>query len=424
MLDINFIRENPDLMKKTVSEKGMDLNVDELLSLDVRYRETLQKVEDLRRQRNEASSARDIERGGEIKIQLDSLETNLRDEKERLDHMMLFVPNIPSSDSPIGPNADSNKEISKWGEIPQFDFEIKDHVEIGKALDVIDFEMGTKASGFRGYYLKNEGAILHWAVLQLALEKIKEAGFIQLVPPTLVHENVLKGSGHFPFGKDNIYQIANPGKLETGEDILNPLFLTGTSEPSLLAYFMDKTLTEEQLPAKVCAITHCYRSEVGDYGRDTKGLYRVHEFDKVEQVVICKNSLEESEELFNEMQAISESILQELDIPYHVVATSTGDMGAGKYRMNDIEAWMPGRGKYGETHSNSNLTDWQARRLNIKFKDSEGKNVYAYTLNNTVIASPRVLIALLENHQQADGSVVVPEVLQKYTGFTEIPVKK
>lgn len=424
MLDINFIRENTDLIKKTVSDKGMELDVDKLLELDRNYREILQKVEDLRRQRNEAANARDIERGRAVKIQLDSLETNLREEKERLDHMMLFVPNIPSSDSPIGPNADSNKEISKWGEIPQFAFEIKDHVVLGIALDILDLEMGTKASGFRGYYLKNEGAILHWAILQFALDKIKEAGFIQLVPPTLVHESVLKGSGHFPFGKDNIYQIANPGKLETGEDILNPLFLTGTSEPSLLAYFMDKTLTEEQLPAKVCAITHCYRSEIGDYGRDTKGLYRVHEFDKVEQVVVCKNSLEESEELFNQMQQISENILQELQIPYHVVATSTGDMGAGKYRMNDIEAWMPGRGKYGETHSNSNLTDWQARRLNIRFKDKEGKSVYAYTLNNTVIASPRILIPLLENHQRADGSVVIPEVLQKYTGFSEILPKK
>ena len=183
---------------------------------------------------------------------------------------------------------------------------------------------------------------------------------------------------------------------------------------------MDTTLSEEQLPIKVCAMTHCYRSEIGDYGKDTRGLYRVHEFDKVEQVVICKNNLEESEEIFIKMQKISESILQELGLPYHVVATSTGDMGAGKYRMNDIETWMPGRESFGETHSNSNLTDWQARRLNLKFKTKDGQTFYCFTLNNTVLASPRILIAILENFQLADGSIKIPEVLKEYTNFSEI----
>lgn len=260
-------------------------------------------------------------------------------------------------------------------------------------------------------------------MLQFALEKIQKAGFSLMVPPTLVHEKVLVGSGHFPFGKENVYQIANPGKLETGEEIGNPIYLTGTSESSLLGYFMDQTFSEDQLPKKVCALTHCYRSEVGDYGKDTKGLYRIHEFDKVEQVVIADNNLENAEKLFNEMQEISESLLEDLEIPYRVVATSTGDMGAGKYRMNDIESWMPGRGKYGETHSNSLLTDWQARRLNIRVKSKDGKVTYCYTLNNTVIASPRILIALLENFQQEDGSVKIPEALQKYTGFFEIRPK-
>ncbi|TSC65631.1 MAG: Uncharacterized protein CEO21_367, partial [Microgenomates group bacterium Gr01-1014_80] len=203
----------------------------------------------------------------------------------------------------------------------------------------------------------------------------------------------------------------------------NPLYLVGTSEPSLLAYYMDTTLRDDELPIKVCAMTHCYRSEIGDYGKDTRGLYRVHEFDKVEQVVICRNNLEESEKMFNQMQDISEKILQELGLPYHIVASSTGDMGAGKYRMNDIETWMPSREGYGETHSNSNLTDWQARRLNLKFKTTDGQTYFCYTLNNTVVASPRILIPLLENFQAEDGSVKIPEVLQKYTNFSEIRPK-
>lgn len=420
MLDINYIRENIDSVKKAVLEKGTEVNIDQLLEVDAKRRELISQVDNLRAQRNQAAAARNIDLGKQIKQDLEGLENSLRELEVQFNDLMLVVPNIPSSDSPVGPNADSNKEISKWGEIPTFDFPTKDHVELGKALGILDLEAGAKVSGFRGYYLKNEGAILHWAVLQYALEQIIKAGFTPLVPPTLVKEEVLVGSGHFPFGKDNIYQIANPGKIETGEEIKNPMFLTGTSEPSLLSYFKDKVIEEKDLPIKVAALTHCYRSEVGDYGKDTKGLYRVHEFDKVEQVVICKNDLAESEEWFAKMQQISEGILQNLGLPYHVIATSTGDMGAGKFRMNDIETWMVGRGKYSETHSNSNLTDWQARRLNMKFKGKDGKNYFCYTLNNTVIASPRILIAIIENNQQPDGSIKIPEVLQKYTNFSEI----
>ncbi|MFH0937382.1 MAG: serine--tRNA ligase [Candidatus Daviesbacteria bacterium] len=424
MIDINFIRENSEKIKKAVTDKGINLNIDELLEVDKKRRDLLQKVEDLRRQRNEVSQKRDIEEGKKIKDELNGLENELKELENQFNILMFLVPNIPSSDSPVGPDNDSNKEISKWGKIPKFNFPIKDHIELGKKLDIINLEQGANVSGFRGYYLKNEGAILHWALLQFAYHKIIERGFTPLVPPTLVHDFVLIGSGHFPFGKESVYQIANPGKLESGEEIKNPLYLTGTSEPSLLAYYSDKILSEEDLPIKVCALTQCYRSEVGDYGKDTKGLYRVHEFTKVEQVIICKNNLEESEELFQQMQNISEEILQELKIPYHVIQTSTGDMGAGKYRMNDLEAWMPGRGKYGETHSCSNLTDWQARRLNMKFKTKDGRTYYCYTLNNTVLASPRILIAILENFQKEDGTIVIPEVLRKYTGFSEIKPKK
>lgn len=423
MLSIDFIKNNVELVKKAIVDKGIKLDLNELLGVDEKRRQLIAQVEGLRHQRNEAAQARDVEKGKQIKEQLESLEQELHFAEDKFNNLMLFVPNIPAADAPIGLDSNANVELFKWGKIPEFDFEIKNHVVLGKSLGIIDLEAGVKTSGFRGYYLKNEGAILHWAVLQYALKKMIDAGFSPIVPPTLVHEKVLIGSGHFPFGADNIYQISNPGKTEKGEEIKQPLFLSGTSEPSLLAYFMDQTFDEADLPVKVCALTQCYRSEVGDYGKDTRGLYRIHEFAKVEQVVICKNSLEESEQLFGEIQKISEGILQDLGIAYRVIATSTGDMGAGKYRMNDIEVWMSGRGKYGETHSNSNLTDWQARRLNIKLKDKDSKNVSCFTLNNTVIASPRILIAILENFQQTDGSVKIPEVLIPYTGFAEIRAK-
>jgi len=423
MLDINFIRENKELVKKAIKGKGINLDADILLKVDKKRRDLITEVDELRKQRNVAAKDKDIEKGKEVKNKLEGLVDELRKVQAEFEKLMLYVPNIPSDDSPVGLNSDSNVEILKWGEIPEFNFEIKNHIELGKSLGILNLEQGVKVSGFRGYYLLNEGALLQRAILNFAFDKILAVGFKPMTPPTLVRGETLIGSGHFPFGKENIYQIANPGKMESGEEIKNPLYLTGTSEPSLLAYYMDKTLSENELPIKVCAQTQCYRSEIGDYGKDTRGLYRVHEFTKVEQVVICRNDLEESEEYFKQMQRNSEEILQELGIPYHIIATSTGDMGAGKYRMNDIEAWMPSREKYGETHSNSNLTDWQARRLNLKFKSKSGQTSYCYTLNNTVIASPRILIPLLENFQQEDGSVLIPEVLQKYTGFSEIRPK-
>lgn len=423
MLDIDFIRKNPDLIKKAVADKAINLDVDQLLKVDEKRRELIYKVDELRQQRNEAANDRDIEKGRQVKSELEGLADDLRVAEEDFTNLMLMVPNIPAADSPVGSDSDSNVEILKWGEIPEFNFKPRDHIELGKSLDIIDLEQGTKVAGFRGYYLKSEGAKLHWAVLNYALDQITKQGFVPLVPPTLVHERVLIGSGHFPSGKENIYQISNPGKLQTGEDIKNPVYLSGTSEPSLLAYFSDKVLSINELPIKVCALTQCYRSEIGDYGRDTKGLYRVHEFTKVEQVVICQDNLEESEALFEAIQFYSEGLLQELGIPYHVVNTSTGDMGIGKYKMHDIEAWMPGRGLYGETHSNSHLTQWQARRDNIRYKKADGSVVYCQTLNNTVIASPRILIAILENFQQKDGSVKIPEVLIPYTGFSEIKPK-
>ncbi len=261
------------------------------------------------------------------------------------------------------------------------------------------------------------------ALLWHCILKMREKGFNFIIPPTLVKEFALIGSGHFPFGKEEIYQIANPGKLESGKEITEKTYLAGTSEPSLLAYFSNSIIEEDKLPIKIFAFSQCYRSEVGSYGKDTKGLYRIHEFMKVEQVIICKDDIEESNSYLEEMRKISEEILQELKLPYRVLQICTGDMGAGKYKMYDIETYMPSmlsRNSYGETHSDSNLTDWQSRRLNIKYKNKEGEKFFAYTLNNTVIATPRILIAILENYQQKDGSVEIPEVLKKYLPFDKI----
>ncbi len=427
MLDIKFIRQNKDLVKDAVKKKYLDIDIDLLLELDEKRRALIQESEAIKSEQNKLSeklakekSEAFLEKSKELKEKFKQLSGELGKVEKEFDGLMLLVPNIPSSDTPIGPDDSANKEVFKWGEPPKFDFEIKNHLEIGQALNIIDVETGVKVSGFRGYYLKNEGAMLHLAVLWYCWQKMIEAGFKPLIGPTLVKGFVLRGSGHFPFGQEEIYQIGNPGKLASGEAVKESLYLAGTSEPTLLAYFSDKVLSAKDLPVKVCSFSPCFRSEAGSYGKDTHGLYRLHEFTKVEQVVLCQNDLKESGRWLEEMRAISEKIMQELALPYRVVQNSSGDMGTGKYKMYDIETWMPSREKYGETHSDSNLTDWQARRLNIKYKDAGGKLQFVHTLNNTVIASPRILIAILENYQRKDGSVLVPEVLQKYTGFERI----
>ncbi|TSC53851.1 MAG: seryl-tRNA synthetase [Parcubacteria group bacterium LiPW_39] len=430
MLDIKFIRENKEAVKDAVRKKYLKADIDRLLELDGQRRSLIQESEAIKAKQNKLSeklakekNEADLARSKELKDQFKELEKELAEVEKEYNALMWLVPNIPAPDTPIGPDESVNKEVGEWGKIPKFDFKIKDHIELGKKLDIIDTEAGVKVSGFRGYYLKNEGAVLHLALLWYCWQKIIKSGFKPLIGPTLVKEFVLFGSGHFPFGKEEVYQIGNPGKLASGEAVGEPLYLAGTSEPTLLAYFSDKVLKEEELPIKVCNFSPCYRSEVGSYGKDTRGLYRLHEFTKVEQVVLCKNDLAESSQWLEEMRQITEKILQDLKLPYRIVQNSSGDMGAGKYKMYDIETWMPGRGKYGETHSDSNMTDWQARRLNIRYKDSAGAIKFVHALNNTVIASPRILIAILENYQQKDGSVEIPKVLRDWCGFKKI-VKK
>jgi len=427
MLDIKFIFENQKFLEEVAKTKKIDIDVAELIKIYQNKKELTIKLEELQKQRNENSDAMKnitklsetekdklIKKGKDIKKEINKLEDKIKPLEQKFTTQMMMVPNVYSNDTPVGDSDEDNKEVFKWGELPKFNFEPKDHLELAKSLDLIDFEKGVKVSGFRGYFLKKEAVLMQLGLIMLGIEKMQKNGFELMITPTLIKEFALIGSGHFPFGKEEIYKIGNPHRLE--DENKEDVFLAGTSESSLLAYNSDQTFEEKDLPIKICGFSPCYRSEVGSYGRDTKGIYRIHEFMKVEQVVICQADLKEGDKWLQKMRKISEEMLQALKLPYRVLAICTADMGAGKYKMFDIETYMPSRDSYGETHSDSFLTDWQARRLNIKYKTKSGETKYAYTLNNTVIASPRILIAILENYQQADGSVKVPKVLQKYVG--------
>lgn len=432
MLDINFIKDQKEKVAKAIEEKGIKLNLDELLEVNEKRNKLASEADNLRQEQNDFNKKvvtlegnekqKAIEGMKSISEKIKSIDEELKDIQAKYQELMYMVPNIPSDDSPNG-GEEANKVVEIWGEIPTFDFNMKDHVELAEDLDLVDFERGIKVSGFRGYYLKNEATMLHLSLFFYALKKMVEKGFSPMITPTILKSFALYGSGHFPFGKDDIYELANTGKDETGKQIGESLYLAGTSEPSLLAYHSGEVLEEAQLPIKYCGFSQCYRNEVGSYGKDTKGLYRIHEFMKVEQIVICRADEKESEQWLQTMKEISQEILKDLNLPHRVLAIAKGDMGAGKRKMYDIETYMPSRGGYGETHSDSDLTDWQTRRLNIKYIDKDGKKKFAYALNNTVLASPRILIAILENFQNADGSVTIPEVLRPLCGFDKIERK-
>lgn len=429
---LDTIRAEPERYRQAIADKGVSLDLDRILKLDGERRKLLRRVEDARRKRNEDSRA--VSHESDTAKRRSTVE-NLRQEKtnrkkdeealtpieRELNELLLLVPNIPAADAPRGNGEASYRVIAQWGTPPTFPFSPKDHLALGALLDCIDTERGVAVSGFRGYFLKNEGVLLQEAVSFLVLQQLAREGFTLMVPPTIVKDFVLTGSGFFPFGREEIYQIVSAAHY--GERVTQPEYLVGTSEPSLLAYYAGAVLTEAELPKLLCGISPCYRSEAGSYGRDTKGIYRLHEFIKVEQVVLCAADLQESEHWFIKIRENAETMLRALELPYRIVEISTGDMGVGKYRMHDIETWMPSRGAYGETHSNSLMTDWQARRLNIRYRDREGKLRYVHTLNNTAIASPRILIPLLEVHQQKDGSVRIPKSLQSLVGMDVIKPK-
>ncbi|MDE2144637.1 MAG: serine--tRNA ligase [Patescibacteria group bacterium] len=429
MLDIKFIREHTAELKEAVKNKGIKLDLDELLEVDKERVALTREAELFNRSKNELSDriskAKDeTERKALIQEGRGLKEPDLKNldgVKKRFDELMAKVPTIPSPDTPVGRDESGNKEIFRWGEPKEFDFEPKNHIELGKALDILDFDRGGKVGGFRGYYLKNDGVLLTIGLMMYALNKMVSRGFTPMIPPTLVKQFALFGSGYFKGLEydpniDEIYQVATSDKEATGEISKDKKFLVGTAEPSLLAYYAGEVLEGKNLPVKLCGYSQCYRSEIGSYSKDVKGLYRVHEFMKVEQVAIVEANIEEANKLQDEMTSISGEMHEELGLTYRRLQICTGDMSPGKYRAFDLEAWLPGMKRWAETGSASNFLDWQSRRLNIKYVDGPEERKYVYMLNNTALPSPRVLIAILENYQTKDGDIVVPEVLRGYLG--------
>lgn len=410
MLDVTYIRENLDKVKKSIEARKAKIDLDKLLQLDEERREQIAQVDTLRAKRNETAKNKDIEGGKRIKNELNAREKHLKAVEGEWQSLMLEVPNILLDEVPIG-DATQNKIIKKNGEPPKFSFKPKDHIELGESLDIIDLRRGVKVGGFRGYFLKNEGAKLHWALLQFALDHLTQKGFIAVVPPVINKRFTLVGVGQFPWGEEDTYKVEDDN------------FLVGTSEIPLMAMHATETFDLKDLPKKYVGMSACFRTEIGSYGKDTKGLYRVHEFYKVEQVVLCEASKQQSLGFFEQLQDNSEEILQGLGLPYQVVILSSEDMGKKAALTYDIETWMPSRGDFGETHSNSIVLDFQTRRLKIKYRDKDNQVKYCHALNNTALASPRILIPILENFQREDGLVKIPEVLQKYTGFSEIKPK-
>jgi len=415
MIDIRLIRSDPEKYIKAAADKNVSADIPALLAADKELLAINQELQDARTAQN-AAGKQIAELTGQDKVdaimsvkslkgQIADLEAKIEQIQPRVDELMLLVAQPASEDSPLGKDDTENVELRTVGEIPSFDFELKDHVELGEALDIIDIPRGVKLAGSRNFILKGAGAMLHQAVLRLAIDQMIEKGYQLLTVPVLVNEDVMYGTGYFPLGRDQAY-LAERDNMS----------LVGTAEVPLTAYHSGEILDESDLPKKYIAVSTCFRREAGAAGKDTRGLYRIHTFDKVEQVVIGPNDESGSIGFHQEILANSEDVLQALELPYRVVNVCTGDLGQGQVQKFDIETWMPSRDSYGETHSASRFYEFQARRLNIRYRDADGKIRFCHTLNNTVIASPRVLIPLLELNQNADGSINIPKALRGYMG--------
>ncbi|NOU67298.1 serine--tRNA ligase [Paenibacillus sp. LMG 31461] len=417
MLEIKWIRNNQDQVKAAAIRKGVECHVEELLVVDEKKRELLGQVDLLRADRNraseqiaslmmqrktaEAEGLKEQVRGWNQSLVL--LEAELKEFELKFKELMLKIPNLASPDTPIGGSDQENVEIKVVGNKPTFNFEMKDHLQLGEALNMIDVARGVKIAGSRNYYLKGMGLYLHRAVQQLAIDLLTDRGFTVMDVPLMVREETLLNAAFFPAGKDQTYELPEDNT-----------WLVGTSEGPLISYYAGEIVDLSEGPIQLAAVSNCFRKEAGSAGRDVRGLYRVHQFAKVEQVILCENNADEADRMLQLITQNAEDLLACLELPYRVVAVCSGDMGAKNYKQFDIETWMPSRGAYGETHSSSSLLDFQARRSNLRYRDPEGELRYCYTLNNTAVASPRILIPLLENHQQADGSIYIPPALRPY----------
>lgn len=415
MLDIKFIRENSDIVKAAIQKKFVKLNLDDLIALDDRRREMLQLVESLRAEQKRIGEGMagpmDAEAREKLMAELRPLKEHITEKEEELKKimnewrdMMLQVPNVPDMTVPDGASDEENQEIHVWGEKPNFAFEPKDHIEIMNALKMVDFERGTKVHGFRGYFLMGDGARLCFAIWNYAMDFFGKRGFTLVIPPMIVRKQNLYGTGHLP-GDTEDYYMTQDGDA-----------LVGTSEVPIMGMHADEVLDKEVFPLKYLGFSPCYRREAGSYSKDVKGLIRVHEFQKFEQVVLCEASHEVSVRTHEELRRNTEEFIESLAIPYRTVVNCGGDLGLGQVKKYDIELWVPKENTYREIASASYFHDFQTRRFNIRYKDAEGKMQYAHSLNNTAIPTPRILVSLIENCQEADGRVRVPEALRPYFG--------
>ncbi len=419
MLDIKFIRENKDIVEIAITKKKIKLDLNELIKADDERLVVLSEVERLRAKQNlvsermpqlksDSEKAELIKSMQFLKEDLKKEEDKLKDVMEVWRALMLRVPNVPDVSVPDGDTDADNKEVKVWGEKTVFDFKPKDHVEIMTKLDMVDFERGTKVHGFRGYFLKNDGAILSMAIWRYAMDFFGKRGFTPMIAPAIARKEHFFGTGHLPGDAEDLF--------ETQDDD----YLSGTAEVPVMGYYSNEVLTKADLPKKFLAFSPCYRREAGSHGKDTKGLIRVHEFYKVEQVILCEASHEESVKLHEWLNRNTEEFIESLNIPYHTVMNCGGDLGLGQVKKYDIELWVPGESKYREISSASYFHDFQTRRFNIRYKDEEGKIRFAHSLNCTAIPTPRILVSLVENFQQADGSIKVPSVLVPYLGKDKI----
>ena len=410
MLDIKFIRENPEKVKKACADKNMSVDVDKFLELDKQTRAFQLEIENLRAQKNKLGKE-DQEKGRELKEQLKGLEESFETANKERSALHRRMPNIPFEDVPVGKDDSENVVLMQVGKLPKFDFTPKEHWQLGEELDIIDLERAAKIAGSRFYFLKNEAAILEMALMNFVFTLLAKKGFTPVIPPVMIKPAESEAMGYIENHPDEEAYY-----LERDE-----LYLTATSEQSLGAMHAKEVLDLIK-PKKYVAFSTCFRRESGSYGKDTKGIFRVHQFDKMEMFIFCKP--EESEKEHKNLLAIEEELMKALAIPYQVITICTGDLGKPAARKYDIEAWMPGQNRYRETHSTSNCTDYQARGLEIKYKEKDNSLQFAHTLNGTAFALGRIIVAILENGQQKDGSVKIPKILHKYTGFKVIKAKK
>ncbi|HZU82912.1 MAG TPA: serine--tRNA ligase [Polyangiaceae bacterium] len=415
MLDIQFIRSHADQVRAAIKNKRLDLDLDELLAVDRQRREATTLLEQQRARKNELSALipkagkedrpKLVEEAKRVRAEIEELEPRLAAVQRSFTDLMLRVPSVPRPEVPVGAGEEDNVEIRRVGEPPRFNFPPKDHVDLMASLGLAEWDAPRRFAGGRSYALVGDGALLELSVMRLAVDLLVARGMTLVSPPVMVKERAMTGTGYFPLGLEQAYAIP-----------ADELFLIGTSEVPLVSMHCDDTLELERLPIRYAGISPCFRREAGAHGKDTRGVYRVHQFTKVEQVVFCAPDEAEAERMHYELLGNAEAILAKLEIPYRVALACTGEIGLGQTRKHEIESWMPGRSAYSETHSCSTMGDFQSRRSNIRVRMADGTLAYPFTLNNTAVASPRILIPLLENHQQRDGSVVLPKALAAYVG--------